>query len=210
MGMRKWLVLSAVLVMLAGSCWAVPVTSPFGWRVHPITGQYKFHTGVDLGYEYGEAVRAVMPGRVVYCYWWGGYGNCVILAHANGDHTLYGHMSRIDVSYGQEVARGQSLGRIGSTGLSTGPHLHLEWWHNGSYMDPMGFFYAGKIQDIEFYAARESRSFTGGETIPPPPVLPESQGDLQVPDSQKELVRAQLSERFVYKAKEKPESVFFE
>lgn len=210
MAMRKWFGLVVALVLLARSCWAVPVTSPFGWRVHPITGQYKFHAGVDLGYEYGDPVRAMMPGKVVYCYWWGGYGNCVILEHPNGDHTLYGHMSRIDVGYGQEVPRGQMIGRIGSTGLSTGPHLHLEWWHNGAYTDPMAFFYAGGIQETEFLAGRATQAFVGGEVPPDAPALPESQGDLQVPDSQKELARAQLSERFVYKAKEKPDSLFFE
>lgn len=210
MAMRKWFGLVVALVLLARSCWAVPVTSPFGWRVHPITGQYKFHAGVDLGYEYGDPVRAMMPGKVVYCYWWGGYGNCVILEHPNGDHTLYGHMSRIDVGYGQEVVQGQALGRIGSTGLSTGPHLHLEWWHNGTYMDPMGFFYAGVIQETEFLAGRVTQAFVGGEVPPDTPALPESQGDLQVPESQKEQAMAQLTEQFEYRAKEKPDSLFFE
>lgn len=210
MGMRKLSSLVVVLLMLAGSCWAVPVTSPFGWRVHPITGQYKFHSGVDLGFDYGDVVQAMMPGKVVYCYWWGGYGNCVILEHPNGDHTLYGHMSRIDVSYGQNVARGQALGRIGSTGLSTGPHLHLEWWHNGAYMDPMGFFYAGNVQDIEYYAASSTPAVTETGNPPEIPALPESQGDLEVPDEQREQAFAQLNEKFAYKEKERPDSLFFE
>ena len=207
---HRTVVLLAVLVMLAKACQAVPVTSGFGWRVHPITGQYKFHTGVDLGYGYGEDVRAVLPGKVVYCYWWGGYGNCVILAHTNGDHTLYGHMSQILVSYGQQVNGGQVIGKIGSTGMSTGPHLHLEWWHNGTYTDPLAFFYAGRIQETEFYAGMGKTVPVGGNGSMPAPALPASQGDLQVPEAQREQAEKQLTEPFGYRAKEKKDSLFFE
>ena len=115
---------------------ASPVTSPFGWRVHPISGQYKFHTGMDIGMEYQEAIGSILAGVVEYAGWYGGYGNCVIVSHPGGDHTLYGHMDSIACQVGDIVGRGGLLGYVGSTGYSTGPHLHLEWWHNGVYTDP--------------------------------------------------------------------------
>lgn len=210
MAMRKIAFILIAMLLLAESCWAVPVTSPFGWRVHPITGQYKFHSGVDLGYAYGDDVLAMMSGKVVYCYWWGGYGNCVILAHPNGDHTLYGHMARIDVGYGQDVVRGQSLGKVGSTGMSTGPHLHLEWWHNGSYMDPMAFFNANEVQNIEFLKAADPMSVLVNQPTAKEPALPASQGDLNVQESQKEQAIRQLNEVFELREKERSESVFFD
>ena len=116
---------------------ATPITSPFGWRTHPVTGEWKFHAGIDIGYDYGTDIVAMLPGRVVYAAEWGGYGNCVILEHDGGDHTLYGHCSDIYVSYGDYVEKGQVIAAVGSTGLATGPHLHLEWWHNGEYADPL-------------------------------------------------------------------------
>ena len=210
MAKRSWFLILVLLLAWAGNCFAAPVTSGFGWRVHPVTGQYKFHTGVDIGYSQGDDVRAVMPGKVVYCYWWGGYGNCVILAHANGDHTLYGHLSRIDVGYGQLVGRGQSLGKVGATGMATGPHLHLEWWHNGAYQDPMAFFYAGRIQETEFSVGRMMPVSVGGDQPSLRPALPATQGDLQVPESQREQAIEQLNSSFVYRTKEKKDSLFFE
>ena len=211
------LLLAMLLVMFSATGYCeVPVTSPFGWRVHPITGKYKFHSGVDLGYDYGDDVLAVMPGQVVYCYWWGGYGNCVILAHANGDHTLYGHMSEILVTQGQVVTEGQVLGKVGSTGMSTGPHLHLEWWHNGVYTDPLTLSYAQKVQNYEFYAnVPRYQPTVRNDTpvVPERPRLPASQGDLKIPDSQMEQALAQLNETFEYKEKEepeKPDSLFFD
>lgn len=122
---------------LCPSVMAAPVTSAFGWRNHPITGEWKFHTGVDLGYDYGTDIVAVLPGRVVYSAEYDGYGNCIILEHENGDHTLYGHCSALYASYGEYVEQGQVIAAVGSTGNSTGPHLHLEWWHNGEYADPL-------------------------------------------------------------------------
>ena len=119
-------------------CDAAPITSPFGWRTHPITGEWKFHSGVDIGYDYGTDITAMLPGTVVYAAPWDGYGNCVILEHENGDHTLYGHCSEIYVSYGQYVNKGDVIAAVGSTGNSTGPHLHLEWWHNGGIRRSVG------------------------------------------------------------------------
>lgn len=213
-GKRVFLLLVMLLVFLTrvGYC-EVPVTSPFGWRVHPITGKYKFHSGVDLGYDYGDDVLAVMPGQVVYCYWWGGYGNCVILAHANGDHTLYGHMSEILVTQGQVVTEGQVLGKVGSTGMSTGPHLHLEWWHNGVYTDPLTLSHAQKVQNYEFYASvpqYQPPVRNDAPVVPERPRLPASQGDLKIPDNQMDQALAQLNEVFEYKEKETPDSLFFD
>lgn len=119
---------------------AAPVTSPFGWRIHPITGEYKFHTGLDIGYDAGTAIVAMKEGTVVYSAWYGGYGNTVILEHPDGDHTLYAHCNALYCNYGQWVDKGSVIAAVGSTGNSTGPHLHLEWWHNGQYTDPMGLW----------------------------------------------------------------------
>ena len=128
------------LLILSSAAFAAPITSPFGWRIHPVTGEYKFHSGVDIGYDYGTAVTAMMDGKVVYAAPYGGYGNCIILEHAGGDHTLYAHCSALYASYGQYVAKGVVIAAVGSTGISTGPHLHLEWWHNGQYVDPCGLW----------------------------------------------------------------------
>ena len=95
---------------------------------------------VDIGYDYGTGIPAMLDGRVVYAAPYGGYGNCIILEHAGGDHTLYAHCSALYASYGQYVSKGTVIAAVGSTGFSTGPHLHLEWWHNGQYVDPMGLW----------------------------------------------------------------------
>lgn len=130
------LALCLSLVCHAAAAAAV-VTSPFGWRIHPVTGEWHFHTGVDIGYDYGEPVRAMLSGRVVYAAPYGGYGNCVILEHAGGDHTLYAHCSLLAAEYGEEVERFKTIAYVGASGTATGPHLHLEWWHDGVYADPL-------------------------------------------------------------------------
>ena len=136
--LKKFIICVLLLTVLSatGIVSAAPITSPFGWRVHPITGEYKFHTGLDIGYDYGDGIAAMLPGNVVYSDWYGGYGNCVILEHDGGDHTLYAHCSVLYCSYGQWVDKGSVIAAVGSTGNSTGPHLHIEWWHNGQYADP--------------------------------------------------------------------------
>lgn len=134
---KKVIIIILLLLFIPVSTNAVMITSPFGWRIHPITGEWKFHTGVDIGYEYGSAIIAMLPGKVVYSAWYGGYGNCVILEHDNGDHTLYAHASELYCHYGQYVHRGDVIAAVGSTGNSTGPHLHLEYWHDGQYSDPL-------------------------------------------------------------------------
>jgi murein DD-endopeptidase MepM/ murein hydrolase activator NlpD len=103
-----------------------PMTSPFGWRVHPITGNRRFHSGQDLGAPTGTPIVSVAKGRVVVAKWHGGYGKTVIIEHDGRLQTLYGHMSEIFVQEGQEIAQGTVIGQVGSTGNSTGPHLHFE------------------------------------------------------------------------------------
>lgn len=118
----------------------VYISSRFGMRVHPITGQYKSHTGMDIASNQGTAVYACDSGTVVLAEWYGGYGNCIMIDHGNGYKTLYGHLSVISVSNGQTVSQGETIGQVGSTGNSTGPHLHLEVYKNGSRIDPEQFY----------------------------------------------------------------------
>ncbi|MEI1377152.1 M23 family metallopeptidase [Nostoc sp. UHCC 0926] len=106
-----------------------PITSLFGWRVHPITGNQRFHAGTDLGAPMGTPVLAAAAGQVETANWVGGYGLTVILNHKSAEQTLYGHMSEILVQPGQWVQPGTVIGRVGSTGASTGPHLHFEVRH---------------------------------------------------------------------------------
>jgi len=103
-----------------------PITSLFGWRIHPISGNRRFHTGTDIGAAMGTPVLAAYSGTVEIADWVGGYGKTVILNHGNNQQTLYGHMSEIIVKPGETVEKGMVIGRIGSTGNSTGPHLHFE------------------------------------------------------------------------------------
>ena len=114
------------------------ITSRQGPRVHPITGEYKNHGGTDIGASYGTAIYAADSGTVVSSSdgWNGGWGNYVMIDHGNGMQTLYAHMSSRAVSVGQTVSRGQTIGYVGSTGMSTGPHLHFEMYINGSRIDP--------------------------------------------------------------------------
>ena len=115
------------------------ISSPFGYRIHPITGQYKLHTGVDINVGYGTPVYAADGGTVILAGWNGGYGNCIVINHGNGLTTLYGHLSSINVSVGQSVGRGQTIGLVGSTGNSTGPHLHWEVAVNGQRVNPLNY-----------------------------------------------------------------------
>lgn len=116
-----------------------PMTSPFGWRVHPISGDRRFHNGLDFGAEYGSLIKAADNGVVIAAEWTGGYGNAVIIDHGNGLTTLYGHTSQMYVTPGQAVRKGQPIAAVGSTGFSTGPHLHFEVRRQGEPIDPMPF-----------------------------------------------------------------------
>jgi murein DD-endopeptidase MepM/ murein hydrolase activator NlpD len=112
------------------------VSSGFGMRRHPILGYSRMHRGVDFRAGYGTPIVATTAGRVSGAGWGGGYGRVVRLAHPGGLTTVYAHMSRIAVSPGQTVRQGQVIGYVGSTGLSTGPHLHYEMYRNGAPIDP--------------------------------------------------------------------------
>ena len=114
------------------------ITSTFGMRVHPLLGFTRMHKGIDIGAPRGTPVLAVVAGRVVSAGWSGGYGNFIRLAHSPSLATGYGHLSRLAVRPGQLVARGEVIGFVGSTGLSTGPHLHWEVWKNGVAVNPQG------------------------------------------------------------------------
>lgn len=137
---RFFFIVLLIGLLCSSSVFAAPITSGFGWRIHPVTGEWKFHAGIDIGYDEGTPIVAMKDGRIVYAAEYGGYGNCVIIEHYDGDHTLYGHCSGFASVYGQEVERGDVIAYVGSTGISTGPHLHLEWWHNGEYVDPIGLW----------------------------------------------------------------------
>ena len=112
------------------------VTSSFGMRFHPLLGYNRMHQGMDYGAPYGSAIYAVTDGVVQYAGWHGGHGQYVRLSHAGGLGTGYAHMSRIIVAPGTRVAQGQVIGYVGSTGLSTGPHLHFETYRNGIVVNP--------------------------------------------------------------------------
>lgn len=116
------------------------ITSSFGYRIHPITGIWTGHTGVDIAANAGSPVYAAADGKVILARWYGGYGNAVVIDHGSGISTLYGHNSRLLVSNGQTVKRGQQIAKAGSTGWSTGPHVHFEVRINGNYVNPMNYF----------------------------------------------------------------------
>ncbi|MCA9792892.1 MAG: peptidoglycan DD-metalloendopeptidase family protein [Candidatus Eremiobacteraeota bacterium] len=123
-----------------GYIWPVngPITSGFGYRYHPVTGGTRFHSGLDLGVGWGTPIHAADNGVVAHAGWLGGYGYCVIINHGGGYATLYGHCSSLNVSVGQAVSQGQIIARVGSTGMSTGPHLHFEVRQNGVPVNPLG------------------------------------------------------------------------
>lgn len=120
-----------------GTVYAFIVTSPLGWREHPITHEWTFHNGIDIAADTGDGIPALWDGQVVYAGWYDGYGNTVILSHGNTLYTLYGHCSQLYVTVGEAVEAGQIIAAVGSTGLSTGPHLHLSVWQNDQYIDPI-------------------------------------------------------------------------
>lgn len=115
------------------------ITSPFGWRRHPIFGVRKFHTGVDIAGANHSEIHAADSGSVIYSGWYGGYGKVVIVSHGKGMATLYAHMSKANVSAGQSVHKGDVVGYEGTTGFSTGPHLHFEVRVDGKPNNPMAY-----------------------------------------------------------------------
>ncbi len=119
----------------SGFIWPVgaPITSPFGWRWG------RMHEGIDLGAAYGTPIEAAAAGVVIYAGWMEGYGNLTAIDHGGGLSTAYGHQSRIVVGVSEQVAQGQVIGYVGSTGHSTGPHLHFEVRVDGQPVDPLGY-----------------------------------------------------------------------
>ncbi|MHB8842558.1 MAG: M23 family metallopeptidase, partial [Candidatus Aquicultor sp.] len=124
-----------------GYVWPVSarITSPFGWRFHPVLGYSRMHTGIDLGCGSGTSVHATKGGTVIMAGWMGGYGNAVVIDHGEGISSLYGHNKSLTVSAGQHVVQGQVIAHSGSTGMSTGPHLHFEIRVNGNPQNPLSF-----------------------------------------------------------------------
>jgi murein DD-endopeptidase MepM/ murein hydrolase activator NlpD len=116
-----------------------PITSPFGYRNDPVLGGNRLHAGVDIGASSGTPIKAAGDGVVIMAGWNGGYGNFTLIDHGGGLATGYGHQSSIGVRVGQHVSTGEVIGNVGSTGASTGPHLHWEVRVNGTPVDPMGW-----------------------------------------------------------------------
>ena len=124
----------------SGQTWTLPVdgrvTSKFGMRKHPVTGVYKLHTGTDFAASTGTPIGAASGGVVKSAGWQSGYGNTVVIDHGNGVSTMYAHASALLVKPGQQVAPGEAVAKVGSTGLSTGPHLHFEVREDDKPVDP--------------------------------------------------------------------------
>lgn len=124
--------------------WPVPsskrITSEYGYRIHPVYKTKKFHSGIDIGASYGVDIVAAADGVVTMATYNGGYGKCIIINHGSGISTLYGHNSSLLVEVGSRVTKGQVIAKAGSTGVSTGPHLHFEVRLNGSTTDPLSYF----------------------------------------------------------------------
>ena len=123
--------------------WPLPnnssISSEYKNRVNPITGKHEKHTGIDVRAPSGTAIHAADSGVVILAKWSGGYGNCTIIDHGNGMSTLYAHQSRLGASVGQKVEKGEVMGYVGTTGNSTGNHLHFEVRKNGKHLNPWGY-----------------------------------------------------------------------
>mgnify|MGYP004480443553 FL=1 len=136
------------MIIFKGGKWIFPapsytrLSSPFGWRTHPLSGKSKFHKGVDLSAPGGSPILAAAPGKVIRA---GntnnGYGNHVLIDHGGGVVTLYGHASKLLVSKGQTVVAGQQIAKVGSTGQSTGNHLHFEVQLKGKVVNPAPYIF---------------------------------------------------------------------
>ena len=123
--------------------WPVPnyyaISSYFGNRIHPISKEYRMHTGLDIEAPRKTPLVAAQTGTIVFANWFAGYGKAIIIDHGGGYTTLYGHLDVISVKVGQVVVKGENIGQTGNTGYSTGPHLHFEVRMNGDYVDPLTY-----------------------------------------------------------------------
>ena len=131
-----------------------PTTSRFGWRTHPLTGSRRFHSGIDIGAPSGTPVVATATGTVISAGWNGGYGKAIVIQHNDSQQTLYGHLSEISVQPGQQITQGSVIGLVGSTGNSTGPHLHFETRSPGG----SGWVAVDPTQDIQYAVDNLRRS----------------------------------------------------
>jgi murein DD-endopeptidase MepM/ murein hydrolase activator NlpD len=135
-----------------------PITSYFGYRYHPILHFTRFHAGVDIGAGWGSPIVAAGDGRVVAAGWGGGFGREVQIAHGGGITSIYGHMSEIVAQPGSIVRAGQLIGYVGSSGLSTGPHLHFEVRQGGTPVNPLGVrFVSAPVVDVHLAGAVKAR-----------------------------------------------------
>ena len=130
-----------VAVRRSGFRWPVMgrINSPFGWRTHPVTRRRDFHTGIDIKAARNDPIKAAGTGHVVYSGWMGGYGKVLVIEHSNGQSTLYAHCSTLLAGKGASVSSGQLVARIGTTGRSTGPHLHFEVRNGSSPVNPIKY-----------------------------------------------------------------------
>lgn len=140
------------------------ITSAFGWRIHPVMGESRFHSGTDLGAPQGTPVLAAFSGEVAVADFMGGYGLAVVVKHQNGtEESLYGHMSEIFVKPGESVKQGEVIGRVGSTGLSTGPHLHFEF----RKQTPSGWVVMDAGGALDFALSQFVSALRLGQAYPP-------------------------------------------
>ena len=174
-GRTDWVDANGAGRQTAAMAWPVAgrITSGFGVRVHPILRFARFHRGIDFGANYGQPIVAAADGQVVRAGWAGGYGQQVRLAHGGGMGSSYSHMSRIVAAPGSFVRQGQLIGYVGSSGLSTGPHLHYEVYRNGAAVNPLGVKFASRAliegKDLERFKARLAQLMAIGTQAQAPP-----------------------------------------
>jgi murein DD-endopeptidase MepM/ murein hydrolase activator NlpD len=132
---------SSVVARYRNIIWPIAgtVTSPFGWRVHPVFGEQRWHKGIDISIEYGAPVLAAKSGKIIYAGWIEGYGQTIIIEHDGIYSTLYGHNSELLVTQGTFVRQSQVIARAGNTGTTTGSVLHFEVREKGKSVDPIRF-----------------------------------------------------------------------
>lgn len=142
-GLKLFVPGSGALEQLFRFAWPVHgrISGRYGYRIHPIYGRRMMHTGLDIAARSGTPIRAALGGRVKFAGWKGGYGRAVILEHPNGYETLYGHCSKITCTVGQTVKRGDEIAKVGTTGVSNGPHVHFEVKKDGKRMNPEKVLY---------------------------------------------------------------------